>query len=183
MIQWKALAVAGAVVVSFGMSEARSELIRGVESINDWVVYKTESEPRECGVISKPKRTVNTKGGKVVTVRRSEIYLAAIVTGKTPELYAVAFQGGYPYKDGSHVSVKIDGKKYIFDIGQGETEGFAWPALEDNAEVVEAMKKGSRMIVTGTSSRGTLTEDEFSLFGVTKAMERAAALCLVANSG
>ena len=33
------------------------------------------------------------------------------------------------------------------------------------ARAVDAMRAGASMIVKGTSSRGTLTEDEFSLFG------------------
>ena len=177
MIKWQALAVAGAAAAVLGASEARSDQIRGVENVGDWTVYETELEPRECGVITRPKKTVNRRDGKVVEVRRSEIYLAAIVTSNAQGLYAVSFQGGYPFREGSRVTVNIDGRDYMFDIGNGETEGFAWPAVEDNAAVVEAMRSGNTVVVYGTSSRGTLTQDQFSLLGVTKAMGRAAELC------
>lgn len=38
-----------------------------------------------------------------------------------------------------------------------------------DAELIKEMKRGSRMIVTGTSSRGTQTKDTYSLKGFNKA--------------
>ncbi len=90
----------------------------------------------------------------------------------------VAFTGGYPFAQGSTVTVEIAGQDYqLFTEGE-----WAWPAGEgEDAEIVAAMKNGVEAVLTGASSRGTQTEDTFSLMGFTEAMTEAAARC--ATSG
>ena len=58
-----------------------------------------------------------------------------------------------------------DRKWTLFTDADG---AFAADADTDKA-IVQAMIKGAKMIVKGTSSRGTLTTDTYSLIGVTKA--------------
>ena len=47
----------------------------------------------------------------------------------------------------------------------------------DEQKVVAAMKAGSTMVVQGRSTRGTLTTDEYSLNGITKALEAVTKAC------
>ena len=55
---------------------------------------------------------------------------------------------------------------------------FAWPVSnEDDARIVEAMKRGRDVTLTGRSARGTQTEDTFSLMGFSAALEEAQARC------
>ena len=44
-------------------------------------------------------------------------------------------------------------------------------------KLLAAMKRGNTMIVTGTSSRGTLTTDRYSLSGITAAIEAIGKAC------
>lgn len=54
----------------------------------------------------------------------------------------------------------------------------AWAVSEKtDKELVAAMKKGERMIVTGESSRGTATKDTYSLSGFTAAYRAISAKC------
>ena len=72
------------------------------------------------------------------------------------------------------VSVDVDGKKFkLFTKG-----GNAWAtdASADKA-LVAAMKAGRRMIIKGTSSRGTLTTDTYSLSGLTAAIKAIDKAC------
>jgi hypothetical protein len=48
---------------------------------------------------------------------------------------------------------------------------------EGERRLVAAMKGGSTMIVKGTSARGNLTTDTYSLSGVTAAVNRINQLC------
>lgn len=75
---------------------------------------------------------------------------------------------GYAFKDDSKVVLDIDGKKFsMFTRGQN-----AW--MENPAEesaVVEAMRAGSDMSLTGESRRGTQTTYRYSLSGVTASLQ------------
>ncbi len=54
----------------------------------------------------------------------------------------------------------------------------AWSASDaDDAKIVTAMKRGTDAKLTAFSSRGTKTEDTFSLFGFTAAVEEAEKRC------
>ena len=79
----------------------------------------------------------------------------------------VNINAGYTYKPDSKVTVKIGNKSYNRLFIDGDK---AW-AIDEAAdkELVTAMKRGSRMIVTGTSSKGTLTKDTYSLSGFSQA--------------
>ena len=78
------------------------------------------------------------------------------------------FTVGYPFKDGSKVTLTIDGKNFsMFTKG-----GNAW--MENPAEeptVVAAMQKGRAMSVSGQSRRGTVTSYAYSLSGVTASLK------------
>ncbi|MES2728846.1 MAG: invasion associated locus B family protein [Pseudomonadota bacterium] len=73
-----------------------------------------------------------------------------------------SYATGYAYKVKSDVTVTIDGQKFTL-FTDGET---AWaPDQATDDALAKAIQQGSQMVVTGTSSRGTLTKDTFSLKG------------------
>jgi hypothetical protein len=49
--------------------------------------------------------------------------------------------------------------------------------MDDEPGFVAALKKGSKLVVHGTSSRGTKTTDTYSLSGVTAAMDAIDKAC------
>lgn len=69
---------------------------------------------------------------------------------------------GYAFKTGSPLRVSIDGRDFTMAT-DGEM-AWATDAATDKA-ISEAIRKGSRMVVRGTSQRGTLTTDTYSLKG------------------
>ena len=67
------------------------------------------------------------------------------------------------------------GKKYKFDITQ---DGFAWISSNKvEKKMIKAMKKGSRIMVTGYNKSGSQTIDHYSLLGFTKAYNAAKKSC------
>ncbi len=152
---------------------AQEESSNRVAAQTDWSVF-VESDPQECWGVSAPKETVNTRDGRVVSVRRGDILLfvsyrpAADIDGE------ISFTGGYPFADGSTVSLEIGDESFeLFTDGE-----WAWPASAgDDARIMAAMKRGVNAILSARSSRGTNTKDTFSLLGFTAAAEEAQRRC------
>ena len=83
---------------------------------------------------------------------------------------------GYPIKPGSVVKIDVDGKKFeLYAV-----DDTAW--VEDGkseAKLVSAMRAGRKMVVRGTSKRGTNTTDTYSLKGFTRAHKAINKACKV----
>ncbi len=85
---------------------------------------------------------------------------------------------GYAYPANGTVSVTVGSDKWTFFTKNEGDNGGAWlKSRDDEAKLVAAMQKGSRMVVTGTSARGTTTTDAYSLSGITAALQKAHAEC------
>jgi hypothetical protein len=81
---------------------------------------------------------------------------------------------GYPFKAGYEASADVGSSKYaLYTQGDG-----AWvknPAEE--ARMVDAMRRGSDMVVVGESGRGTKSTDRYALKGLSQALDRVALEC------
>ena len=129
---------------------------------DDWVAYYyRDSAGPVCYMASTPKKDE----GKYA--KRGDIY--AVITHRPNEksFDVLNINAGYNYKPGSKVIIKIGTKTFdrLFT-----SEDKAW-AVNDKVdkEIVAEMKRGSRMVVHGTSSRGTQTKDTYSLAGFSSA--------------
>ena len=82
---------------------------------------------------------------------------------------------GYKFNNENFVTAKSGKYKYKFDIVQ---ENFAW--LADNKmekKMINTMKKGSRIMISGYNQEGSQTIDHYSLLGFTKAYNTAKKSC------
>lgn len=138
-----------------------------------WSVFK-DTDPAQCWSVAQPTEQVNTRDGRVVAVRRDTALLFVSFLPNANVAGQVSFTGGYPFRQGSTVTLEVGGT--LFEMF---TEGeMAWSASDqDDAKIITAMKRGAEAKVTGFSSRGTKTEDTFSLFGFTAAVEDAEKRC------
>ena len=142
---------------------------RLMATYGDWEVYVFfEDDNKVCYMASQPK----AKEGNYT--KRGEPF--ALIThrpaDKTRDVFS--YITGYTYKAGSEANVRIGSQDFSL-FTQDET---AWaPDAETDKKLARAIREGNKMIVTGTSSRGTLTTDTFSLKGSGKAYERAAEEC------
>lgn len=163
----------GAGALGTGMAQAQEQSTNRVASETDWSVF-VEDNPTECWIVSSPKKTVNTRDGRTVSVRRSDILLFVTFRPGSGVKAEVSFTGGYPFKDGSTVNIRIGSSSYeLFTNGE-----WAWPASPaEDSKVVTSMKRGAEAVLTGISSRGTQTQDTFSLLGFSAALEEAERRC------
>jgi hypothetical protein len=165
--------IGGAVLALMATGAFAQQSTNRVAAKTDWSVF-VEDDPTECWAVSSPKETVNKRDGRVVAVRRSEILLFVSYRPGAGVKSEVSFTGGYPFANGSTVSVKVGESTYEF-FTSGEN---AWPATPaDDKKIITAMKRGAQAVVTGRSSRGTVTRDTFSLLGFTAAVEEAGKRC------
>lgn len=140
---------------------AQAQGIKTVGIYGDWSAFQfSEDGNPACYMSSEP--TEATGDYK----QRGEVF--AIITHRPAEkrIGEVSIIAGYTYQKDSAVEVAIDKQGFkLFTQDDG-----AWaPDAATDKKLVRAMKKGNRMVVKGTSSRGTLTTDTYSLKGFTKA--------------
>ncbi len=81
----------------------------------------------------------------------------------------VQIEAGYSYKVPSEILISIDKGEYKFYTTE-ELPTAAW--TEEDNKVIFAMKKGLELKVQGESSRGTITNDTYTLNGFTAAYNR-----------
>ena len=81
----------------------------------------------------------------------------------------IQIEAGYNYKLDKDILIKIDSTNYKF-YTTIDVPSSAW--TNDDAKVIYAMKKGLKLLITGESSRGTLTNDTYTLKGFTSAFNQ-----------
>lgn len=81
---------------------------------------------------------------------------------------------GYGFKPSSDATIEVGGSSYAMYT---QADGAWIKNAAEEARLVEAMRKGSDLVVKGTSSRGTQTTDTYSLRGLSQALDRVAQEC------
>lgn len=143
-----------------------------LDKYQEWSAYSFNDQGKKsCFMSSQPQRQEGkfTKRGKVF------MFITHWPGEKTMNVVSLA--AGYPYKEGSKVTVTIDGKDFSMSILKDE---MAWTADQASDDALTAaIRKGSKMTVKGTSKRGTLTTDTYSLDGSADAYDAISRECKV----
>ena len=148
---------------SFSIKVNSETLILGEE--RDWTAYRAdESDKRTCFISSEPK----SKKGDYKKENRGDVRVYVTHGPAQDVTNEVSIKAGYDHKEQSIVKYTIDGKKFsLFTL-----KDRAWAETPElDSKIVSAMKAGNKLLVSGTSSRGTDTEDIYSLFGFTAALK------------
>ncbi len=95
--------------------------------------------------------------------KRGDYYILVYKNIGNPETI-IQIEAGYDYKLDSKINVQIDKGDYEFYTTK-DIQDVAW--TEEDNKVIYAMKKGLKLKVTGESSRGTITNDIYTLDGFT----------------
>lgn len=135
----------------------------------DWKTYSfTEKGSKTCYTLTQPKDS------EPKNVRRDPIYLLVTNKQKPRVVNEVSVITGYPYKKNSVTTAQIGTDKFnMYTNGDG-----AW--IDGDAvqkRMIAALKRGSTVIVKGTSWRGTITTDNYSLNGFTAALTEIDEAC------
>lgn len=142
-----------------------------VGQYGDWGAYTaTPGGKKVCFALSKPKSQKASKDD----VQRDPAYVFVATRPEEEVKEEVSVIVGYPLNTEVDATAQIGSSTFVMF---GQKDG-AW--IKDAAEepkLVEAMRKGAEMVITGKSTRGTETTDTYSLMGVTNALERVSKEC------
>ena len=150
----------------FNASAAEQKLIG---EYGDWLAYYyRDNAGPVCYMASTPKKDE----GKYT--KRGDIYIVVTHRPNEKSFDVVNVNAGYEYKPNSETEIKVGTQTFKLFVSGDK----AWTmSSKDDKEIVAAMKRGSRMIVNGTSAKGTKTKDTYSLNGFTSAYKAISNKC------
>jgi len=149
----------------FGLSgnQVDAKGVKAIKSFKDWSVHVIgKKNKRICYIHGVPK--ILSKIGK--SKRRDATYIQVTHRIENKVRNEVSITAGYVYKKETEAKVNISGKNFLLFTDGGTA--WAKDARNDSA-LVAAMRAGAKMVITGISSRGTVTKDHYSLAGFTAA--------------
>lgn len=162
-----AAVLAGTVVLA--VTTALAQVLAPSERFGDWGLYVHDGAPaKTCFAAAQPKDM------EPRAARRDPVYFYVAAWPKDGVKAEVSVKLGYPARKGSEVQVLIGTDSFRLFVA--DDKAFVGDSTAE-LKLIEAMKKGSRMVVKGMSERGTATTDNYSLSGMSQALAAMLAAC------
>jgi hypothetical protein len=137
----------------------------------DWGAYTGNSGGKQvCYAFAKPTSSATQPPGRP----RDPAYIFVASRPAENVKNEISIVVGYPFKPAYEASADIGSSKYAL-LTQGDGAWVKNPAEE--ARMVETMRRGADLIVTGESGRGTKSTDRYTLKGLSQALDRVAQEC------
>jgi hypothetical protein len=156
-------------VLACATTAATAQSTTALGQFSRWTAYTyMAGGGKVCYAVTQPTETA-PKG-----VNRDPVYVFITNRPKEGVRHEVSVITGYPYKEGSKTEVKIGSDTFVMFT---KDDGAWMQNAAEESRLIGAMKAGSDMIVSGTSRRGTVTTDTYSLAGVTAALKKIDAEC------
>jgi invasion protein IalB len=162
----------GAMTPAAAQKKSPAEQAVLLGQFGDWGAYKATPNGKEvCFALSKPTSGVTDPPGR----NRDPAY--AFISTRPAEKVKneVSVIVGYPQKPGYDAQAVIDGSAKFTLYTQDDGAWVKNAAQE--SQMVETLRKGTQLVITSESSRGTKTTDTYSLKGVSDALDKVAAEC------
>jgi hypothetical protein len=137
----------------------------------DWGAYAATPNGRKvCFSIAKPKASQINPAGR----KRDQAYVFISDRPAENVRNEVSVIIGYPFKPSTDASAEVGADKFaMYTLNDG-----AWiKNVAEEARMVDSMRKGSDLTVKGVSGHGTESTDQYSLKGLSQAIDRAAQEC------
>jgi hypothetical protein len=137
----------------------------------EWGAYAANPGGRKvCFALAKPASSQTKPANRP----RDAVY--AFVSSRPAEKVKdeVSIIIGYAFKPASEATAEIGSAKFAMYT---QADGAWIKNAAEETRLVEAMRKGSDLVIKGVSGRGTESTDTFSLRGLAQALDRAAQEC------
>jgi hypothetical protein len=156
-------------VLACATTAATAQSTTALGQFSRWTAYTyMAGGGKVCYAVTQPTETA-PKG-----VNRDPVYVFITNRPKEGVRHEVSVITGYPYKEDSKTEIKIGSDTFVMFT---KDDGAWMQNAAEESRLIGAMKAGSDMIVSGTSRRGTVTTDTYSLAGVTAALKKIDAEC------
>lgn len=135
-----------------------------------WTAFTyTENKQPVCYIAAKPDKSEGAYSN------RDDVLLLVTHRPSEKAFDVVSVVAGYRYKADTDALITVGRQRFeLFTIGSDR----AWARdSKTDAAIAQSMIKGNSAVVRGTSSRGTLTTDTFSLSGFTAAYRAISEAC------
>jgi len=171
------LTAAAAVLVAISINPAVAQKKDPAEQavllgqFGDWGAYTaTPGGKKVCFALSKPTSAVTDPAGR----NRDPSYAFVSTRPSEKVTNEVSLIVGYPQKANHDASAAVDARTFVLYT---QNDGAWVKNAGEEAQMVDAMRKGSTLIVKSESGRGTKTTDTYSLRGIADALDKVAAEC------
>jgi hypothetical protein len=137
----------------------------------DWGAYTASPAGNKiCFALAKPKSS------KTEPVGRSRDPSYMFVSSRPAESVKneVSVVVGYPFKTSSDATAEIGNAKFAMYT---QNDGAWIKNINEEARMIDTMRKGGDLTVKGTSGRGTQSTDQYSLKGLAQALDKIQQEC------
>ncbi len=139
-----------------------------VGRFGEWDVFTSGGKSKTCYTLARPKERAPA------SLKRDDAYV--FISNRPAENVQneVSVIMGFAMKDGSEPSADIGGTAFQF-VAKGSNAWLKNPAEE--GKFVEALKRGSKLVVKAASAKGNSSTDTYSLSGISDALARIRKEC------
>lgn len=165
-----------AAVALLGLTGAAAAQASGATLLGpfkDWKAFTSSSaDGKMCFIATQPS---DSQYSQKVSGRDPAYFQITRIPSKSV-VNEVSSISGYTFLATGDVTIDVDGTKFkmFLDASHPDT---AWSVPETEPALVDAMKKGHVMTMTGTSRRNTVITDTYSLSGITAALDAVTKEC------
>ena len=139
-----------------------------LDTFHDWGAYKAQGKEKTCYALASPKERAPS------TAKRDPAYV--FISNRPSENVhnEVSIIMGFPIKDSGEAKAEIGSATYEL-IGKGTNAWIKNAAKEP--QLVEDLRKGSKLVVKAPSAKGSVMTDSYSLAGLSQALDRVQKEC------
>ena len=139
-----------------------------VGRFGEWDVFATSGKGKTCYTLARPKDRAPA------SLKRDDAYV--FISNRPGENVRneVSVIMGFAMKDNSEPKADIGGTTFDM-VAKGSNAWLKNPAEE--GQFIDALKKGSKLVVKATSVKGNSSTDSYSLSGISEALARVHKEC------
>lgn len=144
-----------------------------VRTFSGWTLYSATGQQQICFLASPPAET------QPAGIKRDAALLYISAWPKDGVRSEVSVKLGFPARKASEPIASVTGAGAApasFRMFVKDDRAFVADATQE-LKLIEAMKKGSRLVVQATSERGTAVTDTYSLTGISAGLQALASGC------
>jgi len=146
-----------------------------IDSFGDWTLYRDAAGGKLCFLASKPSGSTPQGANRDAPL----LYVSSWTgTGVKAEL---SVRLGFPAKKGLEPLITVsnrnnDAPPSVYRMFVKDDRAFVTDSTQE-LKLLDAMKKGSKLVVEATSERGTVITDTYALNGITAGLLALAGAC------